>query len=219
MKIVFLGRDACMTAAHSDASGILIDRRILVDCGYFVADRLLTLGIQPQAIETLLFTHMHHDHYFGLPQILFWYLQSGKPLERLNIYGPEHDLARVVELSFEFLQAGKGRAFYEDCGRPTLHPLSKKSGFALKFDRQNDASQRGQMNTSDDADFVYKVTTCASYHPVDGLCYRIADSAGKVLSLTGDTFWRDDIPDALADCAHDQSGRPIESAAMPAFKY
>ena len=198
MNVIFLGRDACMTAAHSDASGILVDRRFLVDCGYFVADRLITLGIQPQEIETVLFSHMHHDHYFGLPQLLFWYLQTGKPLERLNLYGPERDLLRVVDLSKAYLQAGEGRGFYENCGHPTLHPLPAKSSFELPEQMTAVSDSLPAVEISSAAG--YKVTTCASYHPVDGLCYRIADREGKVLSLTGDTFWREDIPETLADC-------------------
>lgn len=70
MKMMFLGTDACLSAAGNDASGILIDRKYLVDTGYYVVDRLLSSGTEPTSIKHLFFTHMHHDHYLGLPQFL-----------------------------------------------------------------------------------------------------------------------------------------------------
>ena len=178
MNITFLGADACMTAADNDSSGMLIDRKYLVDTGYFLVGSLKRLGIEPQQIERLFFTHMHHDHYMALPQLLFWYLQTGKPLETLHIYGPKRDLRRVVGLSMAFLQAGSGQPFYCDCGFPTLHEL--EAGDSAEFDEM-------------------KLETCASYHPVDGLCYRFEEK-GRVLSITGDTFYCSRIPAALHDC-------------------
>ncbi|MCI8388529.1 MAG: ribonuclease Z [Clostridiales bacterium] len=180
MNITFLGSDACMTAANNDSSGILINRRYLMDTGYFLIRNLKKLGIEPDEIEHIFFTHMHHDHYMALPQLLFWYLQKGKPLDKLHIYGPKQDLRRVVDLSMAFLQAGDKYEFYNDCTYPTLHELDAGDSFEL-----------------DDL----KLETCASFHPVTGLCWRIEEkSTGKVLSITGDTFYKPHIPKALHDC-------------------
>lgn len=105
MKIIFLASDGWDPAPGNDASGILVDRKYLFDTGYFAAANLKRIGLEPQSIEHLFFTHMHHDHYMALPQIIFWYLQVGKDLSKLNIYGPRADVRRVVELSLDFLQA------------------------------------------------------------------------------------------------------------------
>lgn len=180
MNLLFLGRDACKTAPGDDSSGILINHRVLIDTGYFLIDRLRTAGIEPCEIETVFFTHMHHDHYMGLPQLIFSYLSEGKPLALLHLYGPAGELQRIVELSMDFLQAGPNKPFYKTCGFPTLHPIC--------------AGDRFQTADMD-------ILTCASYHAVEGLCYKIKDqSDGKIVSITGDTFYHKTISNALAGC-------------------
>lgn len=180
MKMMFLGTDACLSAAGNDASGILIDRKYLVDTGYYVVDRLLSSGTEPTSIKHLFFTHMHHDHYLGLPQFLFWYLQKGKSLSELNIYGPKEDVARVVRLATRFLQAGSDNLFFRDQGYPSVHELVPGSSVTID-------------------DMI--ISTCASRHPVDGLCYRFEDmGSGKVLGLTGDTFYDPKIREFLSGC-------------------
>lgn len=180
MKIMFLGTDACLADAGNDASGILVDRKILVDTGYFVVDRLLSAGIDPTSVKHLFFTHMHHDHYLGLPQFLFRYLQSGKRLDELNIYGPEADVARVVGLAMKFLQSGDDELYYHGLGYPVIHRL-----------------RPGDSVSIDDT----LISTCASRHPVDGLCCRFADkNTGRILGLTGDTFYDPKIRTFLSGC-------------------
>ncbi len=180
MKIMFLGTDACLSAAGNDASGILVDRKYLVDTGYYVVDRLLSAGVDPTSVKRLFFTHMHHDHYLGLPQFLFRYLQSGKRLDELNVYGPKADVARVVGLSMKFLQAGDDELFYHGLGYPVINELSP--GDSIKTDDM-------------------EISACASRHPVEGLCYRFTDRcAGKVLGLTGDTFYDPKIREFLSGC-------------------
>jgi ribonuclease Z len=180
MNLTFLGTDACMISAYNDSSGILINGKYLIDTGYFLVGSLKRLNIDPCSIEQLFFTHMHHDHYMALPQLIFWYLQNGKPLDKLQIFGPKNDLKRVVDLTMAFLQAGKGQAFYQDCSYPTLHELAGGEKFELD-------------------DMI--ISTCQSFHPIDGLCYRFEEkSTGKVVSLTGDTFYKEHIPIALRGC-------------------
>lgn len=46
-----------------------------------------------------------------------------------------------------------------------------------------------------------EISACASRHPVEGLCYRFTDRcAGKVLGLTGDTFYDPKIREFLSGC-------------------
>lgn len=180
MEIRFLGTDCCNHSAGNDASGILINKRILIDTGFYCVQNLLNNGIIPEDIEHIVFTHLHHDHYMGLPQIIFRYLQNNKPLSKLNIYGPKADVDRIVKLSFIFLQAGKDDLFFTDCGEPVIHELSAG-------DEEDIEALHFEM--------------CESFHPVDGLCYRITDvTSGKVLGITGDTFYKDSIADSLHDC-------------------
>lgn len=180
MKIIFLASDGWDPAPGNDASGILVDRKYLFDTGYFAAANLKRIGLEPQSIEHLFFTHMHHDHYMALPQIIFWYLQVGKDLSKLNIYGPKADVRRVAELSLEFLQAGADKRYYRNATFPTIHELSPGETLELP---------------------ELTLETGAAFHPIDCLCYRITERAtGRVLGITGDTFYRENLPIDLHDC-------------------
>ena len=180
LDITFLGTDCWIPEADNDASGFLVNRKYLIDTGYFLQNSLTKLGIKTHEIEHLFFTHMHHDHYMALPQLIFFYLQKGRPLEELHIYGPKRDLRRVVKLAMRFLQKDADMEFYRGTGYPTLHELD--GGETITFE-----------------DVI--IETCPSFHAVDGICYRFTDrETGRVLGITGDTFYAPHIPKALHDC-------------------
>ena len=180
MNVIFLASDGWNPAVGNDASGILINGIYLVDTGYFLADNLKRAGFEPQNIEHLFFTHLHHDHYMALPQLLYWYLQTGKELSRLHIYGPRKDVRRVVDLAIAFLQAGADKPFYNNCSYPSVHEL-----------------EPGDMIELPDVE----IDTGSSLHPVDCICYRFEErKTHKVLGITGDTFYRENIPQTLHDC-------------------
>ncbi len=59
----------------------------LIDCGEGTQERLLPAGIKPFKISTILITHLHGDHVYGLPGLLssFSHLKRSEPLV---IFGP-----------------------------------------------------------------------------------------------------------------------------------
>ena len=59
----------------------------LIDCGEGTQERLLPAGIKPFKISTILITHLHGDHVYGLPGLLssFSHLKRTEPLV---IFGP-----------------------------------------------------------------------------------------------------------------------------------
>lgn len=180
MNVTFLASDCWNPVPGNDASGILVNNRYLFDTGYYAADNLKRAGVEPQDIEHIFFTHMHHDHYMALPQILFWYLQFGKDLSKLCIYGPKKDVRHVVDLALAFLQAGVDKPFYRNCSYPTVYEL-----------------EPGDMIELPDVE----IDTGSSLHPIDCICYRIEERrTGRVLGITGDTFYRENIPQTLHDC-------------------
>lgn len=185
MKIEFLATDCWDPAPGNDASGILVDRRLLIDTGYYCAQNLKRTGIKPQDIEQVLFTHLHHDHYMALPQMIFYYLQTGKPLSKLNIYGARADVARVVRLSMDFLQAGSGKPFYNGCELPTVHELEPGDVFTAVGETE------GEL----------EIELGEAFHAVDCLCARITGGrSGRRLGVTGDTFYCEGIVKTLAGC-------------------
>lgn len=172
--VTFLGTDAVVPACGGDTASFVINGRYLVDTGWYAALRLGCYGLDPMRIETLILTHCHHDHYIGLPHLLFYLaMRASEAPDRapLKIIGPAGEIELVVRLAQEFLQAGRfAPVRYE----PQLIPL--RAG-----------------DTYTDPNFV--LTTCASLHPVPGLCYRFLDAdTGRVIAFTGDTAYHPAIP-------------------------
>ncbi|NUQ01509.1 MAG: MBL fold metallo-hydrolase [Armatimonadetes bacterium] len=165
-QIIFLGSDSVTPTAGEDTVSFLINRTLLVDTGWASALRMMDHGLTPLDLDYLVFTHLHHDHYVGLPQILFyrWMKQRGQTGARpLTIIGPADDLELVVNLAIELLQPK--RFHYQ----PLLHLVPLAPGETYETER-------------------FKLTTCETIHPVQGLCYRYKDRAnGAVTVFTGDT--------------------------------
>lgn len=85
--------------ARADRSGIATlltigGKRYLIDAGEGAVHQLGKAGLQPAAIPVVFLTHLHDDHYTGLPSIasFAWTLRAS----RLDIYGP-HGTADLVK--------------------------------------------------------------------------------------------------------------------------
>ena len=87
MKIRFLGNWSSQIKAGVRNSSILIDDKIVFDFGPHSLESLLEMSVDPAKIEWVLISHMHLDHYAGLPELL-WYRGSRKIKEPLLIMGP-----------------------------------------------------------------------------------------------------------------------------------
>lgn len=166
-RITFLGVGAAVPAPGTDTACYLINGSILVDCGWRAAPTMLEYGLDPLAVKTLIFTHCHHDHYLGLPGLLF-YWGMRRPKEgkapTLQIVGPPDDLPLVVDLSRRFLQADRFPVVWPEV---ELRPLEPGAVF------ENEA---------------FRLETIRALHPVTGVCSRFTDKAtGVVIALSGDT--------------------------------
>jgi ribonuclease Z len=167
--VTFLGTEAVVPGCGGDTASFVINGRYLVDTGWYGAIKMRCYGLDPLQLEYLFLTHCHHDHYIGLPHLLFYLtMRAGERPNRapLKIVGPAEDLERVVRLAQQFLQMERFPAVQYD---PALIPLAAGQSF-------------------DDADF--HLATCPSVHPVPGLCYRFTDRrTGRVVAFTGDTAY------------------------------
>jgi len=169
MKLTFLGTSAVVPSAGHDTASMILDGRLLIDTGWYAAIKMKSYGYSPVNLDAVFLTHCHHDHYIGLPQIFFHLsMRRNERPDRqpLKVIGPAKDLATVVHLARELLQPSR---FPEVDYSPELVPLNPGE-------------------TYDDA--VYRVETCSTSHPVQGLCYRFTEKAtGVVCVFTGDTAY------------------------------
>lgn len=179
-SVTFLGTSSVVPEAGRDTASFVINRRYLVDTGWYAAVRMQDVGLTPLDIEWLFITHCHHDHYIGLPQLLF-YLRMRRhqrpDREPLKIAGPRDNVEEVVALARALLQVERFPDV--DC-LPEVHPLSP--GESLDTD-------------------AFRIDTCQTKHAVQGLCYRFTDKAtGATVAFTGDTGYHPPLVDHVRGC-------------------
>ncbi|HZT42947.1 MAG TPA: MBL fold metallo-hydrolase [Chthonomonadaceae bacterium] len=166
-QITFLGTAAVVPGRGQDSTCFVINGKHLVDTGWYGALKMLHYGLDPMDLDTLILTHCHHDHYLGLPLLLFYRSTcaarrpDGPPLK---IIGPQEDLERVVRLALQFLQSDR---YPVVAPAVELFPLSPGDRF------ETDSVQ---------------LEPCVAIHTVPALCYRFTDRHnGKTFAFTGDT--------------------------------
>lgn len=182
MNLTFLGTAAVVPGGGHDTASLILNGEYLIDTGWYAAIKMQLYGFDPLRLRCLFLTHCHHDHYVGLPQILFYRAMrknaapSGLP--PLKIVGPAGEVERVTELARQFLQ---GDRFPEAVADFAVVPLTPGDAYE---------------------DDVLRVATCASRHPVPGLCYRITEKAsGAVAALTGDTAYDSSVVEHVRGAA------------------
>ncbi|MGE5611277.1 MAG: MBL fold metallo-hydrolase [Bacillota bacterium] len=164
-RLTFLGSASANPGPDQDTASFIINDNLLIDCGFNAGLNMQRSGYDPAKIETLFFTHCHHDHYIGLPGLLF--LRSMRKLENqppLQIVGPTDDLPIIVDLSRRFLQADRFPTVWPAI---ELHPLAPGATYETP---------------------AFRLETIKSRHQVTGFCVRFTDKATNVvIAFSGDT--------------------------------
>ena len=117
LDVVFLGTGGSMPTARRNTASVLVRRggdRILFDCGEGTQRQMQrSTGLIP--VDSIFITHLHADHYLGLPGLLKSYEMQDR-VEPLDIYGPPG----LVDL-FVSIARIVGRPAYE----VELHELNR----------------------------------------------------------------------------------------------
>ena len=139
---------------------------LLIDCGASSLVAMNRFGVETSAVDTILLSHLHGDHFGGLP---FFILESHYVSDRkkpLVVAGPPGLEARVYE-AMEVLYPGSSEA-----------PLA----FALEFVELEESvpAEIGPVTVT-----PYRVV-----HPSGAPAYALRVSRGdKTLAFSGDTVW------------------------------
>ncbi|MCX6908717.1 MAG: MBL fold metallo-hydrolase [Verrucomicrobia bacterium] len=160
LKITIIGDSSCIPDVRREMACFLINGKHLVDTGWCAALKMREYGFDPLALESIILTHFHQDHYIGLPQLLFYIGLRKRPGPPLNIVGPSENLQRVVEAADAFLQVPR---FPELAVNRKLVPLTAGDKFEtpdLRFETfaANHVSGTNRVEQA----LVYKVTDKAS---------------------------------------------------------
>lgn len=97
LAIVFLGTAGAVPTPNRSSPAVLVQRggeRLLFDCGEGTQRQLMRAGVGFNQIGAIHLTHLHADHYMGIPGMLKTWQLWGR-LEPIKIYGPRG----LIELS------------------------------------------------------------------------------------------------------------------------
>lgn len=150
------------TSFHVRAGG----SDFLIDCGATTLIGMRRLGLEPDEIDTVFVSHLHGDHFGGLPWLLVDAIYVSKRTRLLVVTGPKGIEAR-------FLTAAE--ALY-----PNI--TTAERNFELRF---VEYAERQTLEAGGIA-----VTPFEVKHPSGAPPYALRfEIEGRVLAFTGDTGW------------------------------
>ncbi len=183
---MFLGTSGSAPTAQRSASALLLRRagdRLLVDCGEGTQRQLLRSDIGLVDLEEVYLTHLHADHYLGLPGMLKTFQLRGRELP-LTIHGPSGTRELVTTLRRVF-----GRLAYP----VTIVELDdgdvvQRSGYSLHAVRTDHGVESiGYLLAEDDRPGEFDAAAAAALGVPDGP-ERGRLQRGEDITLAGGTI-------------------------------
>jgi ribonuclease Z len=234
LDIVFLGTSASAPTARRGTSALLVRRggdRLLLDCGEGTQRQLLRSSVGLVDLEDVFLTHLHADHYLGLPGMLktFSLRMRDTPL---TVYGPVglrdlfQSLGRVVgRLTYQLelvelrparrssaasiaCSSSRSRTARQPWGTPSPRPTAPAGStsslrtLGVPAGPERGALQRGEAVTLGDGRTVT---------PADVLG---PPRAGRMVVYTGDTA-QSEVVGALAEAPTCSSTRRPSARTRP----
>lgn len=179
VRIQFLGSGDAFGSGGRLQTCILIKTvtsQFLVDCGASSLIAMHRFGVEPKSIDMVLLTHLHGDHFGGIPFLVLEAQLISKRTRPLIIAGPPGTQDRVVE-AMEVLFPGSSKIQR----RFALHVVEMEPECPQSF---------GDISVT-----PYLMQHASGAPP---LALRIV-CADKVISYSGDTEWTE----TLIPAAHD----------------
>lgn len=156
LKITVLGDSSCIPDVGREVACYLINGKHLMDTGWCAALRMRQHGFDPLKLESILITHLHQDHYIGVPQLLFFAGLRNRQGPPLKIVGPSENLKLVVDAALAFLQTSR---FPEIIPKYELVPLKAGDKVELSDVRvETFAAKHTSGKNRVEQAFVYKIT-------------------------------------------------------------
>src|SRR3990170_5702845 len=138
----------------------------LIDCGVTTLIGMRRLGLQPNDVDTVFVSHLHGDHFGGLPWLLVDAIYASDRRRPLTVTGPKGIAARFA-IAAEALYPGI---------------TGTKRNFELTF---REYEERKPLEAGG-----VTVTPFEVKHPSGAPPYALRFALdGKVLAFTGDTGW------------------------------
>jgi ribonuclease BN (tRNA processing enzyme) len=141
-------------------------RRILLDCGATVLTAMRRYHVDPLEVDTVLLSHLHGDHFAGLPFLILDGRVVSRRRETLTVIGP-HETGQRVRAAMKILFAGQ-----------SMEDLPFEVRF-LEYEARKPMSCNGRIVTA----FPALHSERSNPHAV-----RV-ESGGKTVAYSGDSAW------------------------------
>ncbi len=204
MKLYILGCGDAFGSGGRNQSSYLIDaddRLFLLDCGPTALLAMKRAGFDPRRLDAILLSHLHGDHFGGIPFFLIEYLYQRPPYRPLAIAGPPGTEEHV------------GQLFQVMYGSSSVKPMP--------FVQFRELNPEQSANVKEIEVFPFEVPHQA--HAVS-LGLKVAYQGKKIL-FSGDSLWTDrliaearEVDLFLCECSFfkPQPGMHVNYAALQA---
>lgn len=177
VRVRFLGSGDAFGSGGRLQTCILIEssaHRCLIDCGASALSALKRAGVDPNEIDTIVLSHLHGDHFGGLP----FFVLDGQFSRRANdllVAGPPGVRARVIQAMECFFPGSSGA----------------RRRFALRFQELQEGVPVvvGPLSVT-----PYEVDHACGAPPY---ALRV-EIEGRVVTYSGDTAWTDRLVPAAS---------------------
>ena len=167
--------------------------RVLMDCGASAMMAIRRFQVDPNEVEVIFLSHLHGDHYAGIPFFLLDARHVSKREKALTIAGPPGVRERVEAL-MELLYPGS---------------LDKNDGFPLGF-LELEAGRAVRLAEAEVLPFEVS-------HPSGAPSYALRlEIEGRVVAFSGDTEWTERLLEVargadlfICECSHFEPRAPF----------
>lgn len=180
MKLKFLGSGDAFGSGGRLNTCFFVDRgsdSFLVDCGATALVSIRRFGVDPNRISTIFVSHLHADHFGGVPTFVIDAQLISRRDRPLHVIGPAGVKARL-DTMMEMAYAGSTKIVRKF----EVHVTELKPDETAEVDGVQVRGYPGQHPSGGDYSFALRLN-------VDG----------KTLAYSGDTEWVDNLVEASRD--------------------
>jgi ribonuclease BN (tRNA processing enzyme) len=176
IQVQFLGSGDAFGSGGRLQSCILVSHpggRFLIDCGASAMISLRRFGIDPNTIDSIFLTHLHGDHFGGLPFFILDAQLVSRRSVPLLVAGPQGVAKRLPEAMEASFPGSSGARRKIETEIKEMEPRVSHSTGAVR------------------------VTPYLGLHPSgDNACSLRIEVGGKVIACSGDTEWTEALAEA-----------------------